>query len=176
MSDTHAIIMRRLRDEQQEVEAQIRDAFRGVTREHGVSWSETFVIDNSGSDGERFEARAKDIEQSWEELVDDPNWQHEPGVGGFNFLDPIGFRYYIAAAMVRCARTGYGEWVGYALMVDGDYRLEQISRMNRKQAAAIARFVRFMIATHSAVEINGEDWKRAYKMYWRQYDTGNPAV
>lgn len=115
----------------------------------------------------------KDTEKSWEDLVDDPNWQHDPGIGGLNFLDPIGFRYYIAPAMVRCTRVGYGEFVGYALTIDSEYKEWQVSRADKRQAGAIARFVRFMIATHSADEIYGASWKQAYRVYWRQHDAGN---
>jgi hypothetical protein len=161
-------------NEQQAVEAQIRQAFRSVRRAGGTSWSESRVVDNYGSDEEREAARVKDTERSWEDLVDDPAWNEEPGIGGFNFVDAIGYVYYIAPAMIRCARRGGGEFVGYALTIDGGFREDQIRLISPKQAAAIARFVRFMIAAHEALgdDIYGESWKVAYKQYWRQWDAG----
>lgn len=76
-------------------------AFAGVTREGGISWSEAVALDNYGTDEECQEARAKDKDISWKELVTDPHWRPLPGVGGFSFLDAIGFRYYLPAAMIR---------------------------------------------------------------------------
>src|SRR5687767_9365526 len=110
------------RREQQAVEAQIRAAFRGVTRDGGISWSESVVLDCFGSERAQEQARAEDTERCWEDLVDDPSWRHEVGAGGFPFLDPIGFRYYIAPAMIRCIRAGGGEWISYALTVDGGFK------------------------------------------------------
>jgi hypothetical protein len=161
-----------LRREQASVESQIREAFRDVTREDGTSWSESVIVDGDGSGRTREQARAEDTERCWEELVDDASWDHEAGMGGFNFLDPIGFRYYIAPAMIRCLRDGYGESIAYALTVDGDFKRGLVSLITPRQAHVIARFVRFMIAVHSAIgdDIYREPWADAYKMYWRQWD------
>lgn len=81
-------------------------AFRGVTRDGGISWTETGVIDDYGTDEERARARLEDTDRSWEELVDDPRWGPDTGWGGYSFLDAIGFRYYLAPAMVRAVRSG----------------------------------------------------------------------
>lgn len=115
-----------------------------------------------------------DTEESWESLVDDPNWHHEVGVGGFSFLDPIGFRYYIAPAMIRCIRERGGEFVSYALTPSGDFTREMWSLLTAKQSQAIARFVRLMIAMHVADGngIYGESWSHAYKTHWHQCDPG----
>jgi hypothetical protein len=158
-----------LRDEQRAVEAQIRAAFKGVTRVGGISWSEADVIDGYGTDEQQAAARAKDMERSWEDLVDDPDWKEGFGSGGFSFLDGIGKRYYIAPAMIRCARRGGGECVGYAL----ERPLNAfVALLNPEQAMAIARFVRFMITTHAAEndDIYGESWQNAYHNHWRQWD------
>jgi hypothetical protein len=164
-----------LKKEQQAVEEQIRDAFRGVTRAGGVSWSESVEIDNCKGEAQRAIARTSDTEQRWEDLVDDPNWWHDFAVGGFNFLDSIGYAYYIAPAMIRCAREGHGEFVAHALAVDGDFKQQLANGINPIQARAIARFVRFMIATHTARgdDTYGDSWKYAYRVYWRQWDAGN---
>lgn len=166
----------RLIDEQREVEAQIREAFRGVSRAGGISWSESVVIDSLGSERERAAAREADREASWEELVDDPAWIEEPALGGFNFLDSVGYAYYVAPAMIRCARRGWGEFVCQALTISGEYSHDLARLITPKQAAAIARFLRFMIAWHNARgdTIGGENWRHAYKVHWRAMDPGNP--
>lgn len=93
---------------------EIYAAFAGVSREGGVSWSESVVLDNYISMNQRLAARAYDTDTSWEQLVDDPLWnsyaglskflepdgnwrdyinstKSVPGSGGFSFLDAIGF-------------------------------------------------------------------------------------
>jgi hypothetical protein len=159
--------------EQQAVEAQIHEAFRGVTRTGGWSWSEARVIDAFGTEEEMIAAQDQDHERCWEDLVDDPDWDESPGMGGFNFLDDISYAYYIAPAMIRCTRRGHGESIGYALTVDSDLGRLLVSRINPIQARAIARFVRFMIATND--EIYGESWKHAYEVYWQQWDGENTS-
>lgn len=162
--------------ERQAVERTIRQAFAGVSREGGVSWSESVIIDGVGSDRTPEEARALDTEVRWEDLVDDGNWHHDVTIGGFSFLNPIGFRYYIAPAMVRCIRENGGEFISYALNVDGDYKRKMVSLINAYQAHAIARFIRLMIVVLAARQddIYGAPWSTAYKSYWRHWDRGAP--
>ncbi len=88
--------------------ALIFETFKGVTREGGVSWAESKVIDDYGSETEQLEARATDKDTCWEDLANDPDWEPFPGIGGFNFLDAIGFRYYLAATMVKELRGHEG--------------------------------------------------------------------
>jgi|LauGreDrversion4_2_1035121.scaffolds.fasta_scaffold108745_2 hypothetical protein len=76
----------------------IKDAFKDVTREGGVSWHECEVIDNYGSDAERALARSRDTDRHWTELLSTEAF-YPSGIGGFCFLDPIGFRYYLPAAL-----------------------------------------------------------------------------
>lgn len=159
-----------LRHERQAVEAQIRDAFKDVTRGDGISWSEADVIDAYGSDEQCNEARALDNESGWQELVDDPRWGGE--VSNWSFLDAAGFRYYVAPAMIRSCRSGWGELLSYQLersLDDADYG----ELFTPQQLAAIARFVRYMIAVHDAQDddIYGKHWKNAYNGIWSQWDS-----
>lgn len=166
-----------LETERQAVEAAIRAAFAGVDRAGGVSWTEADVIDDWGTDEERAEARALDKERSWESLVDDPTWDHEIGGGRFSFLDPIGFRYYMAPAMIRCARSGHGEFTSYALSVDGNFKRRLVSLFTPAQASATARFIRYMIRVDSrSAEDPLEEWKIAYRLYWKDFDRGSPRA
>ncbi|MBC7770963.1 MAG: hypothetical protein H7210_00575 [Pyrinomonadaceae bacterium] len=164
--------------EQRAVEAQIREAFHGISRVGGISWSESDVVDNCGSEAELAAANAQDTERCWEDLIDDPNWDVDGGFGGFSFLDPIGFAYYIAPAMVRSCRNGGGEPIVHALTVNERFQKKLVSRLSARQAQTIARFVRLMIAIHKSAngETYGDAWQVAYQMYWRQWGTGDPLI
>jgi hypothetical protein len=165
----------RLKPEQAALESQVRAAFRGVTRAGSVSWSETDEIDWCRNKRARRQARARDRDRSWEVLVDDAAWKPDKcSIGGFAFLDPIGYRYYLAPAMVRSLKTGSVEFLGYALHIDSDYTQEQCSLLTPAQRRVVARFVRFMIAWHSAIDDQnyGETWSRAYVDYWKTWDVG----
>lgn len=92
---------------QRDIIAEIHDAFKDVSRDGGVSWTESVEIDMWESADKCAAARLADTDTHWSQLVDDEHWQSERGVGGFAFLDAIGFRYYLPAAMVRVARAGH---------------------------------------------------------------------
>jgi hypothetical protein len=153
-------------------EAMVREAFHGVTREGGISWSETEFIDRWGERHKRAAARAKDVEACWEELVEDPAWDHEVTIGGFNFLDAIGFRYYIAPALVRCVRSGGGEFTSYALKIETEHQRGIVSLLDERQQRAVARCVRLMIDMHEAEsdETYGAAWKAASRTYWGRFE------
>ncbi len=76
----------------------VKAAFKDVSRRGGVSWSESEIIDNYGSVEERKFARAQDRDRQWTDLLTDEKF-YPSGIGGFCFLDPIGFRYYLPAAI-----------------------------------------------------------------------------
>jgi hypothetical protein len=137
-----------LRDEKQSerfraaLTEQIRSAFAGVSRENGVSWSETFVRDAYGTEAECAKARASDTERSWDELLRRTDWNPFPGTGGFNFVDAIGFRYYLPAAMTYCLRTDEWQDISFFLHNRGDL----MSLFSDDQLLATKRFVGFMLA------------------------------
>ncbi len=79
----------------------IKAAFKGVSRQGGVSWSETDVIDDYGTDEERRLAREGDSDQDWFEVASIPRFSKDGGWGSFCFLDAIGFHYYLPAAMIQ---------------------------------------------------------------------------
>ena len=102
--------------------AEIHEAFPGGSRQGGVSWSEADVIDDYGSPDQRAAARARDRDTRWQDLVDDPNWNPSDG-GHWSFLDAIGFRYYLPAAMVLAVRQGYDAGILFHLTLpEGDLR------------------------------------------------------
>jgi hypothetical protein len=159
---------------------QIKDAFRGVSRDGGVSWREASVIDDYGSDDERDAARALDTEKTWMELLGPGAWEWRPG-SQLSFLDPIGFRYYLAPAMILCAEGTLDINIQFHLQRpptawEGLVR-DSWSLFNRKQTLAIGRFLRFMIRVDklrwadAALELDELDdpmgWREAYEGYWK---------
>src|SRR5262249_2266185 len=126
-------------------------AFCDVARKGGVSWAETKVIDGYGGDAERAAARASDTDRTWAELVDDPEWKVFAGVGGWSFLDAIGFRYYLPAATIRCIRSGHDEGVQFHLTLSDresglrEYTKTTWSLLDERQCRCVARFVDCMI-------------------------------
>ena len=50
---------------------EITTAFDGVSRENGVSLSESWVIDNYGSAEERAKSRKQDTEIKWQDVPDE---------------------------------------------------------------------------------------------------------
>lgn len=159
-----------LMDEARSIEAEILEAFKGVSREGGVSWSEAEVIDEWGLEDDRFAARAKDADQSWMELANDSKWDVGPGMGGFSFLDPIGFRYYLPAAMIRTIQSeddpASAISLDQILTLDdtevGPRKLDQWQLLNERQRRCVARFLRFMIAL-----TDSKYWRAAYDSHWK---------
>lgn len=133
--------------------AEVHEAFRDVSREGGVSWSEAEVIDDYGGPAKCAAARKSDRDTHWSQLLDDPNWNPAPGVGGFSFLDPIGFRYYLPVVMIRSLRSGFDE--GFEFYVSNSavsdepslqqYRLQQQALLNESQRRCIQRVLLYLI-------------------------------
>jgi hypothetical protein len=170
---------KRLDEQRTALIARIREAFKHVSRAGGISWSETVVIDNYGTDEERAVARGRDTERGWTHLLDDPAWSPEAGIGGFSFLDPIGFRYYLGAAMIRVVNSGdVDSTLAFTLTLppDGDqlrsYITHQMSALDDTQRGSIAAFLRFMIEFSEAEdeEIAADSWREALMSAWNDCD------
>jgi len=151
---------------------EIYRVFADVDRVDGISWSESRVVDDNGSESERASARSKDVESGWQELVDDHSWTSEVGVGGWNFLDAIGFRYYLPAAMVRCVRSGYDQGIEFQFELPKfwlrKYTLGKWSALNIEQQVCVKHFLQFMAA------VSGDErWERSLRSHWAAVD-GNP--
>lgn len=152
--------------------AEIYAAFDGVTREGGVSWSEADVIDRYRTDEERQIAREQDTEPNWQALVEaqiGPPWD----CVDWCFLDPIGWRYYLAAAMiinVQGVRQAVSEFELTLRSDDpGERAVENFSSLSFRQKHCVRWFLRYTITLERS---KGERffatlWRRAYKSYWR---------
>ncbi len=177
---------------QAEMIAEVYAAFAGVGREGGVSWSESAVRDGFGEEAECLVARAADLDRAWTELVDDPTWKPDRGVGGLCFLDAIGFRYYLPVALVRSIRTKTRNDALYFLTLPspGDelhnHTLEKWSRLNDEQRRCVLHYLQYMMANDElsksdCQEANNEVvgwWQEPIDSYWgrfAQHGSAEPA-
>jgi hypothetical protein len=154
---------------------QIRMAFWSVSREGGVSWNEARVIDGYGTEEQRAAARETDRDVLWEDLIDDPDWDPDTGSGGFCFLDAIGFRYYLPAAMTRAVRTGWGGSILFHLErardehPTGSGKDDWRSLLTEEQSSAVRSFLLFL----ESFALSSSDWQEAHECqrireaFWR---------
>lgn len=160
--------------------AEIHEAFRRVSRDKGVSWSESVEIDRYEGIERRIAARQSDVDTDWSQLVNDPNWRTDPGIGGFSFLDPIGMRYYLPAAMVRTLQTGDDQRIIFHLGYAGqsetfDWSRSQFSQLDERQRRCVAKFIWLMARLLKTERLSSEacEWLAALEAGWNQYlDTG----
>ena len=128
---------------------QLRSAFQGVTREGGVSWLEADIIDVYGTALARKEARDKETDHIWMDVAVDPNWLIDHYDSNWSFLDAIGFRYYLPAAMARHLVLGKPVLESYRLTPPdnlGQWRFSQ------EQIAVIVGYINHCISE--------EAWRR----------------
>jgi len=139
---------------------QIKSAFSGVTRSGGISLREARVIDDYGTEEERAKARSLETDSHWSE-VDVEGL--DPGGSCLNFIDPIGYRYYVPAYMSYALTNAYPDALGdpwvdsncfdhliYSLNAtirhDPDriaYQRKRYSLFTTKECTSIARFLAF---------------------------------
>jgi hypothetical protein len=161
--------------EHEKLVAEIHKAFAEVSREGGVSWSESVVVDDNGSDERRAAARMLDKEASWQDLVKDPEWDSSTGVGGWSFLDAVGFRYYLPAGMLRHLAGDGVDGFPYQLTLPRyflrDHTLKTWSLLDGRQCACVAWFTRCMARTYEEAgnEHSAKQWWRAYRSHWEQF-------
>lgn len=161
-----------------EVIAAIHAAFAGVSRRGGVSWEGTFRVDLDWIEVEEARAlSAKEPEVDWTRLVDDETWWPFPGIGGFNFIDSIGFRYYLPPTMIRSLRPDtHDEWYpGHFLeiierWVDEPGWLDEPDPVTftPTELTAIAMFVAHM-AVHDTDDGSRDVWADHLKARWQKH-------
>jgi len=147
---------------------EIKTAFKGVTREGGVSWSETVVIDDYGTREERAAARTRDKDKTWLEIANDPKWDFNVGLGRHNFLDPIGFRYYLPAAMMAVlTRAIDTSSLELSLRSADEFDINKRSLLNDRQLACVKHFIKHMIHETNNTS-SQQNWRKLYESYWKQ--------
>ncbi len=160
-----------VRAERDSLLKEIDAAFAGVTREGGVSWSHSAVIDAYG--GWPLEP---EHDVRWHDLVDDPDWNPSPGLGGFGFLDAVGFRYYLPVQMIRCVHDGRDEGnIPFSVRLEGpedalpSREREQWSLLDLRQRRCIKRFLQYMntVNPFGCDDSSFSRWDRALDGYWK---------
>ena len=89
-------------------------------------------------------------------------------MGGFSLLDPIGYRYYLPAAMIRSLRTGGCGFsvIDFAdILTASNLKIAQWEMLDDRQRRGVGRFLRFMIEESP----DNEHWQRAYKSHWDRF-------
>lgn len=164
-----------------EVEREIRAAFASVTRVGGVSWSESFEIDDQADEPELAAARASNTDRHWSELLSDARWHPDCGSGGFSFLDAVGFRYYLPAAMVLCVRSTQDQGLCSHLTASGKKadtrKAGRWAALDDPQRRCVARFVKHMatVAASRGDERAAAGWAAAGELWWDRYDDDGPG-
>ena len=85
---------------------EITAAFHSVTRLGGRSWTDAIALDLMGVPRIDFPITHREDDRSWLDVAQDAGWDPDRGIGGWPFLDAIGFKYYLAAAMYRAVQSG----------------------------------------------------------------------
>lgn len=143
-------------------------AFKGVTRAGGMSWSQSMLHDHGVrpyTPREYREAGESDRERRWEELVDPSKWKPHPSWGGFNFLDEIGFRYYLAPAMIRMLTRPSDEVLWPSSLVGGG-AVSLFSILDERQRACVVHYAKFMLD-----EAREQGWIDQAADYWLVSET-----
>lgn len=171
--------------------AEIHAAFKNVRRGNGVSWLETEVLDDFGTEEERREARLEDPERPWQHLVQDPKWLTNTAWGGWAFLDAEGFRYYLPAGLMREVRNDPNTTSDICFFLEfpepakdpkrdlREHTLKQWSMLDDRQRRCVKRFIEFKVAcarAHHDAETDAlgwdrydpvpSDWQTALDSYW----------
>lgn len=150
--------------------AQIHRAFSEdlVDRTGDVSWSQTRILDLYGSEEELAEAGLKDTDRHWTELLQNPDWNPDWGVGGWGYLGPKSFQYYLPAGMIRTLESGEDEGILRHLKADADadqrwkdFRRAKWTQLTDYQEVTIGLFLRFMSETYDGECDYGE-----YNLQW----------
>lgn len=147
-----------------ELLTRIRIAFDGVTREGGMSWSDSWASDGGpASDCPLY----PDADRHWSEVVEDPRWTLDGGWGGFNFLDAIGLRYYLPAALTRCINSGGDCGIAFTLStpsnrhghIELDSHWKLISVEQWRCVSAVAEYL-VALSVHASDEWSFDEWTK----------------
>lgn len=159
--------------------AKIGEAFRHVTLTGGRSWVQCELLDTGLSTAHAPHSH-RQRERPWQQLVDEPGWQPFPGVGGFAFIDAIGFRYYLPPTMIRFIRGDVSHYydthlpsiiTGFVPMHGVTVEQDDDARWSVRQLRCIAQFIAFMASDRSS---NADDesraaWQAMLDAGWRRY-------
>lgn len=164
-----------VRAERDSLLKEIESAFDGVTRAGGVSWQEAEIADNYGSPRAVERVRGKDTDTRWQDLLDEESDFQESGIGYWPFLDAIGFRYYLLAAMVWSVRLGHDVMIAFPLTSHGTghgWPGDRWTLLNLRQRRCVKRFLWYMDVVEACTWwtqnwASSSEWRQALDWYWK---------
>jgi hypothetical protein len=145
----------------------LEHAFGGVTREGGVSWTQSIERDLLAVAGKDFTVAHREDDRSWREVAGDPGWDPDAGIGGWAFLDGVGLRYYLAAAMWRSLEGGEVGCLAWQfrrpLKGASRRRFEDRWTLDAAQHQVAVRFAAFMLerAFERGDQSGHDEWEAA---------------
>lgn len=156
---------------------EISSAFEGVSRVGGRSWTDALAIGHMGVPHVDFPVAHREDDATWLDVANDSTWDPSPNFGGFGYLDAIGYRYYLAAAMYRAVRERDPSELAWRIELPfkAKARRQHLSRwiLTRSQhevALKVAAFFRDeMFAQNRDFEF--DEWQRVIES-WRGVDVG----
>ena len=168
----------------------IRKAFRGVSRQGGVSLHETDAIDDYLDEAGCAAARALDTDRDWTQLK--PEDLCDGRLQAANcFFDPIGYRYHLPAYLMcwldgHADRSGSTVFSGFLwgwadmhptedLTESTSHYRERLDLLNAAQRYVVARFIKHL----AQVDPDSMNWRtdaqKALANYWQTVlDAGPP--
>lgn len=170
-----------VRDERDALIDEVYEAFAEVSREGGVSWSQAAVTDAHGA-----WPLQPENDSRWQDLIDDSTWESSPGLGGFGFLDAVGFRYYLPVQMTRCVRNGCDQGnIPLSIHLESSKdagpsgERKQWSLLDLRQRRCVKRFLQYMnvVNPSGCDDLSFSRWDVALDGYWKGVpDEDEPTV
>ncbi|MCX5688271.1 MAG: hypothetical protein NTV94_00510 [Planctomycetota bacterium] len=145
---------------------EIVEAFGTVHRRGGRSWTDAMALDLMGVPHVDFPVAYREDDCSWLDVADDAGWDPYRGIGGWPFLESIGFRYYLAAAMYRAVRTGESGGLAHQMELPFDTKAKRrlldrwiLDAHQQRVALRVAEFMRAR-AFAAADTSDYDEWDR----------------
>ena len=138
--------------------AEIRSAFAGVSISGGVTLTEAYAIDNYEDAKTRAEAHAQDTYTDWTKI---DVCRLDPAQSALSFVDPIGYRFHIPAYMCRIIKQSTAQQLsGYldperilpGFQIANDHGQRMTAQFDQAQFAACARFLVYVAEEQFARE------------------------
>lgn len=164
-------VAHRLRVKRDQIISLIYEVFDGVTREGTISWSQA-DLEYQGTEEKFIAAGLMDNESCWQELV---GAQMFVGCSAsWYFLEPGGFRYYLAPRMITGLLFGDDDCFEDILTCSEEFRestLRKWSFLTAGQNHCIAQYIYFMAIRDRLCGTPGwpSDWEIAFHSHWHQF-------
>jgi hypothetical protein len=151
----------------------IEAAFCDVVRGEGMTLFEG-DLEGGGTEADLRFARARDTYATWRDV---PDHIIDRYFSALSFLDPQGFRYYIAAFMrfaLRHYKHSTSPAIDYTIYHFGNHRVQREYKESRftvldePQTVVICRFLRFM-AECTQGQVDEGAARQALEGYWGQF-------